>query len=462
MTGQTPLTICNRRLAPTNRGARVQEAHGPPPDRRRRVTATTFSSTKGPGQGMSTSGLTSDTDDAARPGRLPVDSARGRWSIPQAFRIPLPAAGIGVYVAIRVLGLMIAAFLLRHGEFRKKHVSLDQMIIGGDGGFYRYAAAHGYHYDPSHLAHANVLAFLPGYPAAIDSLAWLPGVSITLAGFAVTILAGLAAAWGLTTLGMKLTADPRISLLMVALWAVAPASIALSRVYAEALFCALAVWALVALVDRRWLTAGALVSLAGTVRTTALALIAAVAVAVVIALVQAARIRQPIARWWRPIAALLLAPLGLLGYWGFVAALTHRLDGWFWIEKKIFGMTFDWGTGTVRVIRGTFLDKPSPVDLLVVLAILAALGLTAWSLTERIPVYLHAYTVVVALIAFTTSAAWVSSKPRFFLPAVLLALPLARVLASLRTSVLVCLIAVLTAGSIWFGMYMMIIAKWAP
>ena len=361
-----------------------------------------------------------------------------------------------------MLGLLIAAFLLRHGDFRQPNGSLEQLIIGGDGGFYRYAAAHWYHYNLSQSAHNNVLAFLPGYPAAIDSLAWLPGVSIALAGFAVTILAGLAAAWGLATLGVKLTANSRIGLLMVALWAVAPGSIALSRVYAEALFCALAVWALVALVDRRWLTAGALVSLAGTVRSTALALIAAVAVAVIIALIQAARTRQPIARWWRPVAALLLAPLGLLGYWGYVAAVTHRLDGWFWIEQHIFHMTFDWGAGTVRDIRGTFLDKPSAVELLVVLAILAAVGLTAWSLTERIPVYLHVYTVVVAFMAFTTSAAWVSSKPRFFLPAVLLALPLARLLAPLRTSVLVSLIAVLTAASTWFGLYLMVIAKWAP
>jgi len=96
------------------------------------------------------------------------------------------------------------------------------------------------------------------------------------------------------------------------------------------------------------------------------------------------------------------------------------------------------------------------------LAILAAVGLTAWSLTERIPVYLHAYTVVIAFMAFTSSVGWVSSKPRFFLPAVLLALPLARLLAPLRTSVLVSLIAVLTAASTWFGMYLIIIAKWAP
>ena len=36
---------------------------------------------------------------------------------------------------------------------------------------------------------------------------------------------------------------------MVAIWAAAPGSVALSRVHSEALFCALAVWALVALVD---------------------------------------------------------------------------------------------------------------------------------------------------------------------------------------------------------------------
>ena len=367
-----------------------------------------------------------------------------------------------IYAGIRLLGLIMTVFLLRHGTFRQRGVSLAQWVTGGDGGFYRAIAAHGYQYQPGQAAHASVFAFFPGYPAAIGSLAWLPGVSIALAGFAVTVLAGMAAAWGLVALGLKLTADPRISLLMAAIWAVAPGSIALSRVYAEALFCALAVWTLVALLNRRWLTAGALVVLAGIMRSTALALIAAVAVAVLITLIQAARTRQRIALWWRPVAALLLAPLGLIGYWAYVALATHRLDGWFWIEEHVFHMSFDWGIGTARVIRHTFLDAPSAAALLVVLAFLAALGLTAWSLTERIPLYLHAYTVVVALMALTTSANWISSKPRFILPAVLLALPLARLLAPLRTSVLVPLLVVLTVASTWFGLYLAIIAQWAP
>jgi hypothetical protein len=54
-----------------------------------------------------------------------------------------------------------------------------------------------------------------------------------------------------------------------------------------------------------------------------------------------------------------------------------------------------------------------------------------------------------------------SEKPRYFLPAVLLALPVARLLAPLRTSVLVPLIFVFTLASTWIGVYLLVIAHWA-
>jgi hypothetical protein len=380
--------------------------------------------------------------------------------MPAPPRFSLPAVGALIYAGIRLFSLGLTAFLLRHGKFRQHGVSLRTWIGNGDGGAYEYIARHGYQYQHQGgpLAHAFVLSFFPGYPAAIDSLTWLPGVGPGKAGLAVTLLAGMAAAWGLVTLGLKLTADRRISLLMMAIWAVAPGSTVLSRVHAEALFCALAVWTLVALVDRRWLTAGILALLAGTVHSTAVALIAAVAVAVLVALNQAALTRQRIALWWRPVAALLLAPLGLLGYLAYVAVATRRLDGWFLIEKHFFHMRFDWGISTLRVIVHTFLDAPSTGRILVVLAFVAALGLTAWSLTERVPIYLHAYTIVVAFMAFTASANWMSSKPRFILPAFLLALPMARLLAPVRNAVLVPLMVVLTVVSTWFGLYLLVIA----
>jgi hypothetical protein len=411
---------------------------------------------------MSLSGVNSDIDNGSVPARPEPPGTGRRWSVPAPPRLSLPVTGMLIYAGIRVLGVAITAFLLGHGKYQLRHWSLIRWMRSSDGGHYAAIAAHGYTYPAGQLAHASVFSWFPGYPAVIDSIAWLPGVTIVAAGLVVTGVAGLAAAWGLTTLGMKLTGDPRISLLMVAIWAVAPSSTVLSMVYAEALFCALAIWALVALVGRRWLTAAGLTLAAGTVRSTALALILAICAAALIAVIQAVRARQPFALWWRPVAAVLLAPLGLLGFLGYVALATHRLDGWFWVEKHVMHMVFDWGTSTLRVVKGTVLGAPSVADVLVVAAIGAAVLLMLWSLTERIPVYLHVYTIVVVVMALTTSANWISSKPRFMLPAVLLALPVARLLAPLRNSVLVPLICVLAAATTWFGLYLTVIARWTP
>jgi hypothetical protein len=406
--------------------------------------------------------VSSGTDDLTAPVRPDPAATGRRWSVPGPSRLPLPLTGALIYAGIRVLSVAIAAFALQHGKFSDRHWSLLRWMRAADGGHYLAIAAHGYTYPPGQLAHASVFSFFPAYPAAMSALARLPGVTLVGAGLAVTAIAGLAAAWGITVLGMKLNADPRISLLMVAVWAVAPISTVLEMLYAEALFCALAVWVLIALVDRRWLTAAGLTIAAGTVRSTAVALVAAVVVAAAVALVEAARTHRRIAEWWRPLAAALLAPLGLLGFLGYVAVRTGRLDGWFWIENHTFHMVFDWGISTLRLVKGTFLGSPAVPDVLVVLAVVAGALLTVWSLTERIPLYLHVYTVVVVVMALASSANWIGSKPRFLLPAILLALPVARLLAPLRTSVLVPLIAVLTALSTWFGLYLIVIGRWAP
>jgi len=413
---------------------------------------------------MSLSGVNSDIADVPGPARPEPgpgpEHARGRWSVPGPLRLPL--AGTLIYLVIRLIDVAVTAYLLGQGKYRLRHWSLLRWMRSSDGGHYRAIAAHGYAYPPGELAHASVFSWFPGYPVIIDSLAWLPWITIVTAGLIVTAVAGMAAAWGLVTLGLKLTGDPRISLLMVAIWAVAPGSMVLSMTYAEALFCALAIWALVALVSGRWLTAGLLILAAGTVRSTAVALILAMFTAAAIAVARAVRARQPFAAWWRPLAGALLAPLGLLGFLGYVAAATHRLDGWFWVERHVMHMTFDWGASTLRVARVTLLGRPPVAEVLVLWAIIAAVLLMLWSLTERIPVYLHVYTVVVVILAVTTSANWISSKPRFLLPAVLLALPVARLLAPLRASVLVPLVGVLAVAAAWFGFYVTVVAGWTP
>ena len=367
--------------------------------------------------------------------------------------LPLPLYGALIFAGIRLLGLAVAWFLLPRGRFAGLHASLWSLLRSWDAGRYLFIAAHGY------PGTANIVWF-PGYPAAIRATDWIPAVGPVPAGVAVTIASGLAAAWGLTKLVMNLTGDRRISLLTTALWATAPASFVLSMVYSEALFCALAIWSLIALVDRRWLTAAGLTILAGTVRSNGMALIVAVVVAALPALIRAARERQPIAAWWRPAAAVLLAPLGLLGFFGYVALATHRLGGWFVQEKKVKN-GFDLGHSMLLSLKDAILYAPAAYLVLTLLVIAAAAVLTVCSLTERMPACLHAYTLVIVLTALATGPFYLGSKPRFLLPAMLLGLPLARLLARASIWVLIPLIAILAAASTWFGLYLMTIG-WAP
>lgn len=369
-------------------------------------------------------------------------------------RSALAAYGMLIYAAVRVLTLAVAAFLLHQGRFRALHWSLVRMIVSWDSGRFLYIAAHGYAYVPGWRYPDSILATYPGYPLVIDTIAWVPGIGLKRAAFAVTIAAGLAAAWGLTRLGMALIGDRRLSLIMVAVWSVAPASIVLSMAYSEALFCALAVWCLLALVERRWLTAAVLTIGAGLARSsTGVALVAAVAVAALPTVIAALRARQPAAMWWRPAVALLLCPLGVLSYWAYSAVRLHQLGGFIWLEKN--GQdSFDWGQGVFLAVKDALFGNPSAVHVMTLFVLAAAVVLTICSLTERFPWSMHVYTLAIVVIALGVGPGYLGSKPRFLLPAVLLSVPVARLLAPLPTWLLGLVIAVLGAASVWFSLFL--------
>jgi len=433
-----------------------------------------------PGSGRPASKLASDTGIPAHGGvadgiprkRPPAPDVQpatetfpGSRRAVMAGRLRQAAPALATYGAIRLVGFGVMAWMAPYVTWKGHHRSLAYLTGIWDGAAYQRIALHGYdlamHQDPALWRHAVNLAWFPGYPAAIDALRWLPGFTVTGAGLAVTLIAGLAAAWGIMSLGTELTGEPRVGLVLAALWAVAPGSISLQMTYAEALFCALAAWALVALARRQWLTAGLLTCLAGTVRSTAMALVAAVIVAAVVQLIRSR------ADWWRPVAAALLAPFGLAGYWIFVAWATRHKSGWFWVEQHFWvqgnqtrspfaGMTDTWhDILTVLLVGG----KPSRT--VVTLIVVAAVVLLLWSFAERLPWYAHVYTVAMVLLALDTGWAW-PAQPRYLLPAFMLALPLARLLARAPARVLIPLAGSLAAASAWFGVYMMLIAGFAP
>jgi hypothetical protein len=354
---------------------------------------------------------------------------------------------MAVYAATRIISVWAFLLLLPQREFRpirRAYGIWNYLTQSSDARWYTTIAAHGYQHSAP-----GTFDFYPGYPAAIDTIAWIPGMGIARAGIVITAIAGLVAAAGLAQLGLRLTGDSRLSVLLVALWAVAPAAFVLSMDYTEALFCALAAWVLVALANRRWLTAGALTMLAGTVHSSAVCLVAAVAAATLVAVTGTARAgRLTPGAWLRPAAAVVMSPLGLIGFWLFVSVGLRYRGGWFAAEASD-GQHITWGVGTAQAVI-TILSGPNAFSLLSVLAILAAAGLAAWTLSERMPDYLKVYVLGTLLLAVLTGPGWLTSKPRFLLPALLLGFPLAKILAPSRNYVLIPLITILAAASAWF------------
>jgi len=356
------------------------------------------------------------------------------------------AIAMAVYAATRVISIWAFALLLPLRGFRAIRSAgiWAYLTTDSDAAWYANIAQHGYR-----LSAPGTFHFYPGYPAAIDTIAWIPGMGIARAGIVVTVVAGLAAAAGLAQLGMRLTGDSRISVLLVALWAVAPAAMVLSMAYSEALLCALAAWALVAVADRRWITAGVLTMLAGTVHSSAVALMAAVAVAALLALFESARARRlTLGAWLRPAVAVVLSPLGLIAFSLYVSVGLRYPGGWLAAESNS-GQGINWGVSTWHAIIQT-LSAPNALYLLFVLAILAAVGLAAWTLTERIPAYLKVYVLCTVLLAVLSGPGFLGSKPRILLPALLLGFPLAKILAPSRNYVLIPMIIILAAASAWF------------
>ena len=128
---------------------------------------------------------------AAENSRDAASAARGDQEA--GSRSALAVSGVLIYAAVRVLTLAVAVLLLHHGRFRALHWSLVHLIVSWDSGRFLYIAAHGYAYVPGYRHPESILASYPGYPLAIDTIAWVPGIGLKRAGFAVTIAAGLAA-----------------------------------------------------------------------------------------------------------------------------------------------------------------------------------------------------------------------------------------------------------------------------
>ncbi|MGH3876403.1 MAG: hypothetical protein ACRDSK_05115 [Actinophytocola sp.] len=371
-----------------------------------------------------------------------------RWTVRRVGALLAPAL---IFLGIREFGLLVLTWMAAVTDR-----SVTEALRSWDGQWFLAIAEGGYRGVPESLVDAfgqrsaeTPLAFFPGYPSVVRWFAGIDGaggIGLVSASFTVTTVSGVVCAYGLARMGQHIRGGSRrTGLILVALFAATPMSIVLSMAYSEAMFCALAAWSLVGVLERKWLLAGICCALAGLVRSTGAALVLAVGIAVVVAIVK----RRD---GWRPWVGGLIAPTGLVGYLTWVGAQTGEWDGWFALQERGWGTGFDGGAATVKFSLEALADARSVLEVATVGLIVVGIVLLAIGIVRRVEWPLMTYAAaVLAMDLFANGL--MNSKARLMLPAFTLLIPVALALARRRPSTAVLTLCALAVAGSWFGAY---------
>jgi len=179
------------------------------------------------------------------------------------------------------------------------------LTSGWDGYWYTLIAQHGY---PPHVVNEGVgsrWAFFPGYPACLRLTVDITRLSYGQAAFLLSIVLGLTstiAVWLCIREVFGRTVADRAVLLYVFF----PAAYVLSMAYTEALFITVSAGCLFALSRRYWISASLFAVMACLTRSFGVVLIACLVVAAVPVIWRE--------RQLRPLVAVVLSPIGFVGW----------------------------------------------------------------------------------------------------------------------------------------------------
>jgi hypothetical protein len=398
--------------------------------------------------GVSATDVTrAESDSEPEPETEPVQ-AEPAWTARRLGTVLAPAL---IFLGIRELGLLVLTWMAsRNGH------TVSEALRSWDGQWFLAIAGGGYAGVPDGLVDAyghrtgeTPLAFFPGYPTVVRWFASVDGgggIGLVTSALTVTIVSGVVCSYALARLGGHVRGgSPRTGLILVALFAATPMSIVLTMAYSEAMFCALAAWSLVGVLEKRWVLAGVCCAGAGIVRSTGAAVVLAVGLAVVVAI---ANRRDG----WRPWVGGLLAPVGLLGYLAWVGVRTGEWNGWFALQERGWGTGFDGGAATVRFSLDALADARSVLEVATVALIVIAAVLLVIGIVRKVEWPLLVYGAGVLAMDLASNGL-MNSKARLMLPAFTLLIPVALALAKRRTATMALTLCALAVASSWFGAY---------
>ncbi|MFJ1753660.1 hypothetical protein [Kitasatospora sp. NPDC088134] len=407
-----------------------------------------------------------DTDVAERPdpsleAAAPV-GARARFR--QATREYGPA--LAVFGTVRLIAFAtFMALLSKSGEYATKTPRYGggkhpwDVLLSWDGWWYQQIALHGY--DPKLVPisngpwaiEQNSVAFFPLYPGLVKLVSAVTGLGTFGAGILVSVVTSFVAAAGIYALANVLIGR-RAAVIAAAVWGVFPGSGVEWAVYSDSLFVALAAWACYFVVTRKWLAAGAVTFVAGLNRPTAAALAAAVGVAALIALWK----RQD--GILRPLAAMVLAPLGFIGYLTWANWRMGSPTAYFELQRGAWLHFFDWGAHTRKVITSVLFGHTDylfafPTEDLIAVFLVFSLPILIFLLIRlRLPVFLLVYTAV-TLVMVLGSQQIFGNTSRYLLPCFPLFLPIAVGLKRLSRPSLAVTFSTVALASGWYAGYVL-------
>ncbi|MEU6981816.1 hypothetical protein ABZ946_00100 [Streptomyces sp. NPDC046324] len=383
-------------------------------------------------------------ETGAKPTQVVLQKSRRNILVRRAFlsfRRARPA--ILCYLACKVLGVTWIAMRSKEGD--QSLVTLLGYVW--DARWYLGIAQNGYGhadlipgYGGGPAGRWQDLAFFPLYPGVVRAADELLPTTIVGTALLISFVSSCVAAWGIHAFGTALHGN-RVGLLLVVLWGLLPQAFIQSMAYPEAMFTALCAWALYALVTQRLVTASFLAVAAGLTRPLGVAVVAAVVVTAVLA--------SPRGR--RTLAAVLIAPLGLLGYFVWAGVSTGRPLGYFDVQRD-WKTHVDFGQSVIAATNRVAAGHVSAVEQGSVLIVIAGLVLLWALLSSRPPAAVVVFTLVLVAVAVGVSG-YIQIKPRFLLPGFTLLLPAAAALARARPITVVATLSALAFVSFTYGAF---------
>lgn len=330
--------------------------------------------------------------------------------------------------------------------------NLGGLLTKWDAKYYTEIARAGY-FGADVAADGNVnevtMAFFPGFPLVIKAGSFFvaneAAVAIVFNFFFTFLMAA-----GVMAIAQRIGAGFKARLVAAIAVSSAPMSIVFVMPYTEALFGALVMWMLVALLDEKWWLAGLFGFALSAVRLTSIDVLVVFALIVLFKAV----------REWKAWLSLIFAAIPLGAYLTWANSYLGQAGGYFGIQEKHWNSHFDFGAATLKWIWSTLLTSDNVGYLLSTLVIVGApiLLLLGWRRLPA-PVWLFA-AALIANVLFSDGI--MHSRPRLLLPAAVLFIPWAIKLAnsaSTRSTVALCGAYVLFGA--WFSAHMLAVFEWA-